>query len=103
MKTHLMKFILLVVCLTAGLSTWAQSFKVDGIEYRLGYPGTVYISNGNKCSGDVIIPDSVQYNGLKYLVAGMDRGAFSHCWDLTSITLPNAITNIETSAFKGCI
>ena len=53
-------------------------------------------------TGDVAIPDSVEYNGIKYAVASIGFEAFANCIDLTSVTIPNSVTSIGGSAFYGC-
>jgi len=53
-------------------------------------------------SGDIVIPESVTYNGKTYKVTGIGDNAFEGCGALTSVTLPNTITGIGNSAFLGC-
>ena len=56
----------------------------------------------NHVSGDVVIPSSVEYNGTTYNVTAIDELTFLGCSNLTSITIPNSITDIYGSAFYGC-
>lgn len=53
-------------------------------------------------SGDLIVPDSVTYNGITYAVTSLGDAAFHWCSGLTSITLPETITHIYGGAFSGC-
>ena len=53
-------------------------------------------------SGDVVIPDSVEYNSTKYTVTSIGSCAFYDCTSLTSIIIPNSVTNIGLEAFHGC-
>mgnify|MGYP004499889745 FL=1 len=56
----------------------------------------------NHVSGDVVIPSSVEYNGTTYNVTAINELTFLGCGNLTSITIPNSITDIYGSAFSGC-
>lgn len=56
------------------------------------------ISLGRNLQKDVSIPS--EYNGKPVMRIGDD--AFSHCLDLTSITIPNSVTSIGDCAFYGC-
>ena len=64
---------------------------------------TYYSStSSNYVSGDVVIPNSVEYNGATYSVTSIGGYAFSYCRGLTSITIPNSVTSIGGYAFWGC-
>ena len=52
--------------------------------------------------GDVIIPETVTYNGTTYSVTEIGGWAFYYCSGLTSITIPNSVTSIGDEAFCGC-
>ena len=49
--------------------------------------------------GALIIPDTVD----GYAVKGIGNGAFSYCYGITSVTLPNSLTHIGDAAFEWCI
>ena len=50
----------------------------------------------------VTIPAEVEYESKTYQVSRIDKGAFSNCWELRGITIPNSVTNIGSCAFDGC-
>lgn len=55
--------------------------------------------NGNGTySGDVVIPDSVSYEGKKYVVKSVGGRAFAYS-TLTSLQLPEQLTRIKNGAF----
>ena len=63
--------------------------RVDG-----GYA----VVNGHDASGEFVIPSS--YKELP--IVAIESSAFSHCEDLTQITIPDSVTSIGTLAFSGC-
>ena len=77
-------------------------FEIDGIRYTIRGNNTVsVVSRDAKYSGDVILPESVEFNGKTYIVTAIE-GAFSGCSGLTSITIPSSMTWINEGAFLGC-
>lgn len=61
-----------------------------------------YFSCPQKTSGDVVIPKTVKYENVEYIVKQIGRNAFARCNSITSIRIPDEITAIEESAFYGC-
>ncbi|MBR5984303.1 MAG: leucine-rich repeat domain-containing protein, partial [Bacteroidales bacterium] len=53
-------------------------------------------------TGELEIPESVEYNSIVYSVTSIGESAFSGCSGLTSVLIPNSVTSIGNSAFYGC-
>ena len=106
-------FFTLLLLLAATTATYAYDFCVDGIYYDV-YDNKAFVVNeednpwhgpwdGQGCySGDVIIPETVTYEGETYTVTGISDNAFFHCTDLYSVIIPNSVRGIGDSAFMGC-
>lgn len=76
----------------------------DGVSYILEtLDNTARVIYGlSGYSGDVVIPEMVQYNNETYQVTTIGVAAFAECKYLTSVKLPNSLTTIGGGAFRGC-
>ncbi len=54
---------------------------------------------GGWYSGEIIIPESVEYGGKTFKVTAIRDDAFFLCMALTSVTIPNSVTSIGEYAF----
>ena len=78
---------------------WTDNYTELAVSYR----GEDYYSYDNEYTGNVVIPESVDYNGNTYPVTSINSRAFYDCGGLTSVTIPNSVTYIGTGAFYSCI
>ena len=105
-----MKKIVLTLAVLAGFAVQALAydFCVDGIYYNVGYfagEPEAWVTHGvdyGSYEGDIVIPETVTYEGITYAVTAIDTDAFSDCSNLTSFTIPQSVTRIEARAFYVC-
>ena len=92
---------LLLTLLWGALSAWAHDAEVDGIFYNLDnadktatvtFKGDNYDSYKDEYAGDVVIPETVTFGGISYSVTSLADYCFYRCSSLTSITIPNSVT-----------
>ena len=73
----------------------AEGYSIDFVEVT-GNPG------GGKYSGDVVVPGTVEYDGITYTVKGVGNRAFEGCDDLRKVTISEGIYKIGAYAFYYC-
>ena len=87
------------------LSISAVEVEIDGINYELVSKikeATVKAKSSGKYTGAVVIPESIEYEGVAYAVTSIGKNAFWYCYGLTSVTIPNSVTSIGSRAFCDC-
>ncbi|MBQ8336594.1 MAG: leucine-rich repeat protein [Bacteroidaceae bacterium] len=89
----------------------AYDFEVNGIYYRIYGGNCVLVTfnwnpniapTGGHYAGNVVIPETVAYNGIDYSVTGIEYNAFYDCPALLSVKIPNSVTTIGRFAFNRC-
>ena len=105
MKRKLFNSILLLLAVMAALPASGYDFMVDGLCYNINSDGTTVsitsrFSTTNSAGtypstigNTLVIPSSVSYSGKTYIVNRIDAYAFYRCQFLTSVSIPNSITN----------
>ena len=112
-KNHLHSLFILLLCMI-GVNVSAHDIEVpnnDGVtiyynyinnntELAVTYAGDWY--GHYNYSGVLVIPEEVTFEERTLKVIRIDNSAFSGCYELTSITIPNSVTSIGDYAFEGC-
>ena len=108
MKKHLhnsLRALLLSLAVLLSLPMLAVEVTIDGINYDLNVEtkqATVIAKSSGKYSGEVVIPESVEYGGTAYSVTSIGERVFYYCSGLTSVTIGNSVTSIGQRAFENC-
>ena len=82
-----------------------SAVTVDGMHYLLDdnhATATVCYMFWTEAQNDVVIPESINYQGKKYTVTAIDGSAFWNCTEMTSVTIPKTIVTIGSCAFESC-
>ena len=75
---------------------------IDGIKYFINTEEKTAEVRANSYTNEVVIPETVIFNGVTCYVTSMVGNAFRNCSGLTSITIPKSMTYIDNDAFLGC-
>ena len=116
MKQTYLTMLLSVLMSMVGAKAFAHDISVenaDGVtiyynytnnstKLAVTYYGNDYWSYSDWYVGNVVIPESVIYNGKAYSVTSIGDYAFYGCSGLTELTIPNSVTSIGNYAFYGC-
>ena len=80
-----------------------EKVEIDDICYNI-YPKTktAYVTSSDIYIDDVEIPSKIKYKGKTYRVTGIDSGAFKEECFITSVSIPESVTEICDSAFYRC-
>ena len=78
--------------------------KIDGICYKLVHKSGIarVVSGDVYYAGNVVIPQTIENEGIVYRVEEMADSAFCGCKNLTSVLIPNTITKIGKWMFDEC-
>ena len=102
--------LLLAVAASVGtMFAWDyERVKIDDLYYNLDATSQTaevtyqlkWNENNYKGLTDANIPASVEFNSVTYSVTSIGNEAFKDCSGLTSMTIPNSVTNIGSGAFR---
>ena len=99
------QIILFALMLSVTASAFAVEAEINGLWYEFIPKGNAAVvikyKNSVKYSGDIVIPETVEYEGTSYRVTKICSYAFLRS-KVTSVTIPNSVTEIEYKAFYEC-
>ena len=105
-----MKKLIISLIIMVGFSMQAQAydFQSGSLLYTINSidPPTVILSghaDGNAAQGELVIPETMTYEGITYSVTIIGKRAFNGCSGLTgTLVIPNSIVEIKAAAFCDC-
>ncbi len=100
------QLLLLMLLLSTAINAFAVEVEIRGLWYDVITKGkaatVIQYKNDNYYSGSIVIPETVEYNGVTCSVTSIGNSAFSSCAGLTSVTIGSGIKNIGIMAFAEC-
>lgn len=102
-----MRKIILSIALALSLSANAYDIEINGIYYNIDSSSqTAEVTSlpfENPYVGDIVIPETVVYEGVEYIVSSIDQLAFAYSVDLLSVSIGDNVKEIGNLSFSACI
>ncbi len=96
-----LRFLFAMLLFFVGSAAFAETVEIDGIYYNLSDTAVVTEIPRNY-SGELNIPATVEYNGQTYRVTAIKSYAFQNCSQLTAVTIPASVIDIDYPLFSNC-
>ena len=100
-----LKHLFTALLLLCGTIAFAEEVTINGIKYDIitkAKQAKVIAKETGKYSGNIIVPTTIEHNGVTCSVTSIGDYAFYGCSGLTSIEIPNSLTSIGSHAFSNC-
>ncbi|MFI3239649.1 MAG: leucine-rich repeat domain-containing protein [Bacteroidales bacterium] len=104
-------FLLLIIQLAQPLTILADTITINYITYETNdtdMTASITGYTGDKEINELVLPNTVSWLGSEYTITSiasysyMSNGVFYKCTNLTSVTLPDGLTEIGGCAFYEC-
>lgn len=99
------KLSLIIAALLTAVQLYAVNFyTINGVEYMiddLSRSATLCYFSDN-VSGDVVVPDTITVDNVKYPVKALGDGQHQLSPKITSIAIPSTVTALNSYCFSGC-
>lgn len=113
MKRYYLKQLFTTFLLLCSIVANAHDFEVDGIYYNflsgceveVTYEGDEPVGEETdyfQYRGYISISEIVEFEGVEYYITKIGEDAFSRCYNLIEINLPNSVVTIGNNAFAYC-
>ncbi|MDE6469325.1 MAG: leucine-rich repeat domain-containing protein, partial [Muribaculaceae bacterium] len=79
-----------------------EQVSIDGIEYGLTNNNNAAVIGSADDIEEANIPATISNDGVEYSVKSISIAAFANRTKLHTVTIPESVTSISNSAFKGC-
>lgn len=92
---------IIAACMAPLFATAQETATIDGVKYFLLDGEATVMAQTEQLEGDIVIPETVRYDGETYSVVKLVDEAFASQKKITGITLPNSVTELGKGASPG--
>ena len=101
--TLCLRALMLLMLVCASTVVLAQDFTQNGVNYSINNnDGTAYVDDSPDATGAITILDKITVSGTSYTVKSIDSDAFRNNDNITSVVIPNSVTQIGSYSFEYC-
>ena len=80
----------------------AEEFKIGKLTFETTSSTEVRLIRADKDISKFYLSETINYQGKTYTLTVIGERAFERCESLTSVTIPNSVTEIRWGAFENC-
>lgn len=100
------RLLLMIIAIISMVNTYATGFEtIGGLRYLIdtdAKTATLVASDGEKYSGDIVVPEEVKLAGIDYTIVAFGDNCFKDCQSLTSVNIPSSVTSLGNNCFTNC-
>lgn len=97
---------LFLLILSMTVETFAVEVEIDGLWYEIvlktGDTKVIQYKDNRRYSGNIVIPETVEYENKVFSVTSIGDHAFEYCYGLNSVLIGNRVKSIGYCAFSLC-
>lgn len=93
---------IIAACMAPLFAPAQETATIDGVKYFLLDGEATVMAQTEQLEGDIVIPETVRYGGETYSVVSLVDEAFANQDGITSVTLPNSVTELGKGCFSRC-
>lgn len=86
------------------IAKYAEDVEIGNLTYNINTDSLTAEVAGyvTEPTGELVIPESVVYEGAVCKVTAICESAFDGCSDITSVAVPSTVARMDDNAFLGC-
>lgn len=100
-RAILLLLALLAIATTAQAQTYTGA-TINNVNYKFYDDGTASVEPSPDAYGTINLVETLNYNSTTYTLTRISANAFHGLTTISSVTIPNTVTEIGGDAFSGC-